>query len=88
MQIAGILQTSLNPEEILAQFSTEIIDSVAHDHLAYINEKRDINFVLGTRSRHAVTYELTINDEHLGILTLSRNKTFSGDAGIAGVCCT
>ena len=77
LQIAGILQTSLNPEEILAQFSTEIIDSVAHDHLAYINEKRDINFVLGTRSRHAVTYELTINDEHLGILTLSRNKTFS-----------
>jgi diguanylate cyclase (GGDEF)-like protein len=77
LQIAGILQTSLNPEEILAQFSTEIIDLVAHDHLTYINEKRNINFVLGKRARHAVTYELTINDEHLGILTLTRNHTFS-----------
>jgi len=77
LQIAGVLQTSLNPEEILAQFSNEIIDLVAHDHLAYINEKRDINFVLGTRARHAVTYELTINDERLGILSLSRDHVFT-----------
>ena len=76
LQISGILQTSLNPEEILAQFSNEIIDTVSHDHLSYINEKQEINFVLGKSARHSVTYELTINNEKLGILTLSRSSKF------------
>ena len=65
LQISGILQTSLNAEEILAQFSNEIIDIVPHDHLSYINEKQQINFVLGKNARHSVTYELTINNEQL-----------------------
>jgi diguanylate cyclase (GGDEF)-like protein len=77
LQIAGILQTSLNVEEILAQFSNEIIDIVPHDHIAYINENQNINFVLGSRARHSVTYELTINDKKLGILTLTRKSKFS-----------
>ena len=77
LQITGILQTSLNAEEILAQFSNEIIDIVPHDHLAYINENQNINFVLGSRTRHSVTYELTINDDKLGILTLTRKNKFT-----------
>lgn len=79
LHISGILQTSLNPEEILAQFSSEIIDIVPHDHLSYINEKQQINFILGQRARHSVTYELTINDERLGILTLTRDLKFAND---------
>lgn len=77
LQISAILQTSLNTEEILAQFSSEIVDIVPHDHLTYINEKQNINFVLGIHARHSITYELTINDNQLGILTLTRKTKFT-----------
>ncbi|MGD8566864.1 MAG: GGDEF domain-containing protein [Gammaproteobacteria bacterium] len=77
LQIAGLLQTSLNVEEIISHFSNEISAIIAHDHLNYINEKFDINFVIGKRNRYSCTYELTINDNKLGILTLSRGKKFT-----------
>lgn len=79
LQIAGLLQTSLNVEEIISYFSNEISAIVAHDHLNYINEKFDINFVIGKRNRYSCTYELTINDNKLGILTLSRCKKFTAE---------
>jgi len=77
LQIASRLQTSLNIEEIISYFSNEISPVVAHDHLNYINEKFDINFVIGNRARYSCTYELTINEHKLGIISLSRNKKFA-----------
>jgi diguanylate cyclase (GGDEF)-like protein len=77
LHIAGLLQTSLNAEEIISHFSNEISPLIAHDHVNYVNEKLDINFVIGSRARYALTYELTINDIRLGILSFSRNKKFT-----------
>ena len=77
LQIAGLLQTSLNVEEIISHFSNEISTIIAHDHLNYVNEKFDINFVIGKRSRYSCTYELTINENKLGILSLTRSKKFT-----------
>ncbi|KPJ95530.1 MAG: hypothetical protein AMJ55_03600 [Gammaproteobacteria bacterium SG8_15] len=77
LQITGRLQTSLNIEEIISHFSNEISPLVAHDHVNYVNEKLDINFVIGSRARYSRTYELTINETRLGILSFSRNKKFS-----------
>jgi diguanylate cyclase (GGDEF)-like protein len=77
IQIATLLHTSLSVEEIVAQFSEEISDEIRHDHLSYINEKLDINVELGDTARHSLTYELSINEQHLGLLSLTRNDKFS-----------
>jgi len=77
LQIAGLLQTSLNVEEVLAQFSNEIRINVPHEHFNYVYEKTNTNFVIGKRARHSCTYQLSINDNQLGILSLTRNKKFT-----------
>ena len=77
LQIAGQLQTSLNVEEIISHFSNEISPIVAHDHLNYINEKLDVNATIGKRARYSCTYELTINENKLGIISLTRSKKFT-----------
>jgi diguanylate cyclase (GGDEF)-like protein len=77
LQIANLLQTTLKVDEILAQFSREVSAAIDHDHLSYFNEKHDINFVIGKPARHACTYELTINDQRLGFLSLTRSKKFT-----------
>ena len=77
MQLPGLLQTTLNAEEILAQFSKEINDIIPHDNLGFISETNDINFVMGDKARHSCTYELTINEQKLGFLSLTRTLPFS-----------
>jgi len=77
LKISSALQTSLNIEEIVSQFSEEIQNIVPHDHLNYVNEILDINFIVGSKARYSCTYELTINEKKLGILSLTRNKKFT-----------
>jgi len=77
LHIAGLLQTSLNVEELISHFSNEISTDVAHDHLNYVNEKLDINFAIGKHARYSCTYELTINENKLGIISFTRSKKFS-----------
>jgi diguanylate cyclase (GGDEF)-like protein len=79
LQIAGRLQTSLNIEEIIAFFSNEISTLIAHDHVNFVYEKLDINFVLGSRARYSRTYELTMNETRLGILSFTRNTKFTDE---------
>jgi diguanylate cyclase (GGDEF)-like protein len=82
LQIASLLHTSLSPEEIVAQFSKEVREVVPHKNVSYIYENYDINLVLGESGRHSCTYELSINEQHLGFITLTRDTPFS-DAEIA-----
>jgi len=66
------LQTSLIPADILRNFSVHIQEIIPHDYLSFISEACSMNFVQGKRARHSCTYKLNINNEPLGILTLSR----------------
>ncbi len=77
LKISSILQTSLNIEEIISHFGDEIRDTVQHDHLNYINEQLEINFAVGSKARYSCTYELTLNEKKLGILSLTSNKKFT-----------
>lgn len=77
LKISSLLQTSLNIEEIISQFSEEIQPIIPHDHLNYVNEKLDINYQMGSKARYSCTYELTINEKKLGILSLTRGKKFT-----------
>lgn len=77
LQIASLLQTSLNVDEILSLFHKQVRDTVAHDNLSYIYEQQNINIVIGRRARHSCTYELTVNESRLGFLSLTRGQKFS-----------
>ena len=77
LKISNLLQTSLNIEEIISHFSEEINSLIPHDHLNYVNEKLDVNFMVGAKARYSCTYELTINEKKLGILSLTRAKKFT-----------
>ena len=70
--LATTLQTSLNPAEILKKFSEHIQKVIPHDYFSFISEAYSMNFMKGKRARHSCTYKLNINNELLGILTLSR----------------
>jgi len=76
-QLASKLQTSLSVDEILAQFSKECGNAVGHDGFSYVNEQYNIHFILGNHSRHACTYQLTINDDNLGLVTVTRSTPFT-----------
>jgi len=75
--LAALLQTSLSVDEILAQFSKETAIKVPHDGFSFVNEQYNIHFILGTHARHACTYQLTINEENLGHITLTRATEFT-----------
>lgn len=77
VELTTLLQTSLSSDEILAQFSRETNAKVPHDGFSYVNEKHDIHFILGETARHACTYQLTINEESLGIISLTRATPFT-----------
>ena len=75
--LASKLQTSLSVDEILARFSKDSSGSIPHDGFSYVNEQYNIHFILGTHARHACTYQLTINEQSLGLITLTRATPFS-----------
>lgn len=77
LHIAGLLQTSLNIEELLSQFSKELDCIIPHSSLSFVYEKLGVNFSMGRRGRHSCTYELSINGQHLGFVSLTRNTKFS-----------
>lgn len=77
LHISGQLQASLDLDEILSQFSDEIKPWVAHDYLGYTNDKKSCAFSTGKNARNRLTYQLTLQDERLGKLVLSRRTKFT-----------
>ena len=78
LQLASQLQTSLDIDEVLNQFSDEIKPFVAHDYLGYTNDKKSCAFSTGKSARYRLNYQLTLHDERLGKLVLSRKLKFTG----------
>jgi diguanylate cyclase (GGDEF)-like protein len=70
------LQTSLDIEQIIDLFSSNILDMIPHEGYLFELEELAISFLQGRQSRHKISYNLTINEEVLGTLTLFRNWKF------------
>lgn len=77
LHLSNQLQASLDLEEILSQFSDEIKPYVAHDYLGYSNDKKNCAFSTGKNARNRLNYQLTLQDERLGRLVLSRTRKFT-----------
>ncbi len=79
LQLSSQLQTSLDIDSILTAFSEDIQSMVAHDHLGYGHEEQGITFSVGKSARHKLSYQLTVNDEDLGTLLVSRRRKFKAE---------
>lgn len=77
LQLSNHLQTSLDLDEILSQFSDEIKPFVEHDYLGYTNDNKSCAFSVGKNARNRLSYQLTLQDERLGKLMLSRKRKFT-----------
>ena len=78
-QLGMQLQTSLEPEHILALFFREIQRLVPLDALQYRHEASDLRLEYGHRGHHSVSYALSHEVEHLGELVFRRNQRFLED---------
>jgi len=77
LYLSSQLQTSLDLDEILNQFSDEVKPFIAHDYLGYSNDEKSCAFSTGKNARHRLNYQLTLQDGHLGKLMLSRKCKFT-----------
>ena len=76
-QLSHQLQTSLDIDEVLGQFSREIKPFIAHDHIGYSNAHTGYNFSLGKNARCRITHKLSIQNENLGHLVITRKQKFT-----------
>lgn len=76
-QLCLQLQTSLEPQRILALFFHEVQRLVPLDALTYEHKASDLRLGFGARGHHSVSYSLSHEGEHLGELVFRRNQRFS-----------
>ncbi|WP_460135019.1 GGDEF domain-containing protein [Pseudomonas sp. S1_E04] len=78
-QLGQQLQTSLEPDRLLALFFRDIQRLVPLDALQYRHEASDLRLEFGQRGHHSVSYSLSHEGEHLGELTFRRNQRLSDE---------
>jgi len=76
LELAGILQKTLEPKELIALFAQELGKHTPFDGMTYDFEGMNINITLGQSAKHNCFYELKIVDQHLGNISLYRESTF------------
>ncbi|MFQ5468955.1 MAG: GGDEF domain-containing protein [Gammaproteobacteria bacterium] len=77
LQIANVLQTTLDIENLIQIFSNESSPLIPHDSICYENHHQNIEIQHGKRAKHSCTYQLVAADNSLGQLTLTRKKKFT-----------
>jgi len=77
LELSGKLQTTLDVEELIALFSGELGHDIQHRGMHYHNSDKEIETFIGRRSAHKCTYQLVIEENLLGELTLFSKKPFN-----------
>ncbi len=76
-RLQAFLQTTLDLEEQLAIFCSEIGDSITFDSVSYINERENIEINQGHESDHKISFNLMTQGDRVGALKFSRKKKFA-----------
>ncbi len=79
LKLAGLLQTSLETDNILQIFADTVQETLPFSGMEFVNETLDIRFSSGKRGRHSCTYRLRIAGDDLGEMKFTRNKRFSDE---------
>jgi diguanylate cyclase len=78
LRLTGVLQTTLEPEQILRLFSAELSHLVPHDGLAFFfSSAPGAHLMLGRHARHSASYRLTVHNQLLGTLLVYRDRHFT-----------
>lgn len=75
-QLTHVLQTSLELEEILRLFHLELHALLGLEGLKYRHGESGLMLQQGLPARHSASYGLSLQDETLGELTVSRSQPF------------
>ena len=76
LALTGILQTTLETNELIALFAKEMSEFVEFDGIHYLLPSLQIDIGLGQQSKHACEYQLVVSGEELGGLKLFRFYPF------------
>jgi len=76
LELSGKLQTTLDVHELISLFAEELSHDIQHRGMRYYNSAKEIETNLGKRSAHKCTYQLVIEDNSLGELTLFSKTPF------------
>jgi len=77
LQIATVLQTSLELEKVIELFSREVAETIPHSSIAYRNSARQLQLTLGEPAACQVSYRLVVAGQPVGQLGLSRERAFT-----------
>lgn len=76
LQVANVLQTSLDLNKLIEMFAEKLADFVEHDSLLYINKEEDVELLVGKPAINTCSYQVTLLEKSLGNVTISRQKPF------------
>jgi diguanylate cyclase (GGDEF)-like protein len=76
IELANILQKTLEPKELISLFAQEIGKYIPFDGLSYYYPELNVGIELGSLSQYKGAYELLITDEQLGNINLHRDIQF------------
>ncbi|MFT5132711.1 MAG: diguanylate cyclase (GGDEF)-like protein [Gammaproteobacteria bacterium] len=76
LQLANILQSTLELNKLLELFDDELSSLVKHDGLNYVNREENHSITFGAESRHRCSYRLVLLEDDIGELTLYRHSKF------------
>lgn len=77
LHMTQTLQTTLDIPALLELFHLQCAGNVPIDGLEYSNESLNIQYLIGSRSRHTCTYNLRLSDISLGALLFRRRNKFT-----------
>lgn len=77
LKLPLVLQTTLDTRQLLKLFAQQVKPLLAQSGLYYSHPENNVEFRLGSNHHHKCNYQLEIDQEQLGQLTLSRTYRFS-----------
>lgn len=77
--ISSALQTTLEFNKLIANFTSKIESMVPHSGYVYTNAEFGLDIKKGVFSRHSCSYALKVEDISLGVLKLTRPTRFSNE---------
>ena len=81
LQLASVLQTSLDVDKLIEIFSRHIQHLVPHGSIGFENRVLQISVTQGTAEKHVRSYQLVVAAQTLGVLTVTRRTRFTAAEG-------
>lgn len=79
LQLANVLQSTLELSKLLELFDDELSALVSYDGMSYANKEENHSVTFGVEAPNRVSYRLVLIENDLGELNLFRNSKFDDD---------